>query len=91
MTRPFDRERDLALHVCRVIQTAARQNFAPLIDAAAQARDVLVIDDIVIGENRFLAPPAAEAWTARTAPAPTPTGTRWPRIATFLGGTLRPL
>jgi hypothetical protein len=52
-----------------MVQAAARQNLAALIDATAQARDVFVVNRIVVREHRLFATSTAETGTARTTPS----------------------
>ena len=66
MPGPLDRGRQLALLACGAMRLAARQNLAPLIKAHLETLDVLVVDNLVIGEDRLL---AAAATTASARPA----------------------
>jgi hypothetical protein len=77
---PLDRGRQLALLPCGAVSLAARQNLAPLIKAHLETLDVLVIDHLVVGENRLLAPAATttparpafaaiSGWSRRTVPS----------------------
>jgi hypothetical protein len=64
--RTLDRCSQLALLACRAMGLAAGQNLATLIKAHLETLDVLVVDNLVIGEDWLL---AAAATTASARPA----------------------
>src|SRR5690606_15111729 len=71
MPGPLDGDGHLALHLSGVAGLTAANNFAPLVDAAPEAGHILVIDHLVVEEDRLA--PAASAEPA-TGPRTTPTG-----------------
>jgi hypothetical protein len=76
----LDGDRQGALLTSVAVGLAAVGDLAALIEAPAQALDVLVIDDVVRSEDRLLAPTAAAAeatTTARSATALTAVAATW--------------
>ncbi len=65
----LDRDRYLALDPGRVAGPSAGKDLAPVIEAASQAGDILVIDDLVVVEDRLLPSPGRPPPTAARTPA----------------------
>lgn len=71
MAGTLDRDRHLTLDPGRVAGASPGKNLAPVVEAAPQPGDVLVIDDLVIVENRLLLPAGRAPPAATGPPAPT--------------------
>lgn len=75
MPCPLDGSRQLSLLAGGAMGLAARKDLAPLVKAHLETLDVLVINHLVVGEDRLLAT-AASAASAR---ARVPSISRWSR------------
>ncbi len=86
--RALDRNGQLALNAGRAMRLPSWKNLAPLVDREPQSRNVLVIDNFVVGKDRLLASRGtATASTGATATTTTETAGALTAIATATAAT----
>jgi len=88
MPRALDRNGQLALNAGRAMCLPSWKNLAPLVDCETQSRNVLVIDNFVVGKDRLLASRrTATSSTGATATTTTETAGALAAIATATAAT----